>query len=402
MATLPPMDFASGDHYAVLGVAKTATEADLTRNYKELARKYHPDKNPDNKSQAEVAFKRIAEAYSVLRDAEKRREYDRTGGVRSYVSYEEADRLWRNHTGEAQAAPAASVETKRMAAAVVLIFTLALTVPETFMSVLPGLVVCILGMAILNRQGSPSVLVIALLLAGYAVPYSGKFSGIFQKGARGTGSAPSKGKVTSEVPVGIVPYSGEEMLMSDGRVVRIADPMNRASGETSVTDGWKERMLQGMVEVISKGEEQVLMVFSRRGCGPCSSLVPVLQRAIQRRSGSFVEEPLEEGDPQAFLLPMGRASLGMGGGPVPSAKGGLLFAPLRVFVFEANEFPEMMQKFQVQAFPTLVAWGSIGVAPLMAVGLLDDASLNEMLRQVAMGVPEEAEPPQKKKKGLFR
>lgn len=63
------------DHYSVLGVARTASEAEIKKAYRKLALQYHPDKNKDD-SQAEEKFKRLSEAYSVLSDAKKRREYD--------------------------------------------------------------------------------------------------------------------------------------------------------------------------------------------------------------------------------------------------------------------------------------------------------------------------------------
>lgn len=66
------------DYYAVLGVAKDASAADLKRAYRKLARKLHPDVNPGDAS-AEERFKGISEAYHVLGDAERRKQYDRVG-----------------------------------------------------------------------------------------------------------------------------------------------------------------------------------------------------------------------------------------------------------------------------------------------------------------------------------
>ena len=67
------------DYYEVLGIPKDATEKDIKKAYRKLAFKWHPDKNPDNKKEAEEKFKEVNEAYSVLSDPEKRRQYDMGG-----------------------------------------------------------------------------------------------------------------------------------------------------------------------------------------------------------------------------------------------------------------------------------------------------------------------------------
>jgi molecular chaperone DnaJ len=66
------------DYYEILGVAKTANDAEIKRAYRALAVKYHPDKNPGD-AEAEEKFKEAAEAYSVLSDSQKRASYDRFG-----------------------------------------------------------------------------------------------------------------------------------------------------------------------------------------------------------------------------------------------------------------------------------------------------------------------------------
>ena len=66
------------DYYEVLGVDRGADEATIKKAYRQLAKKYHPDMNPGDK-EAEKKFKEASEAYAVLSDAEKRRQYDQFG-----------------------------------------------------------------------------------------------------------------------------------------------------------------------------------------------------------------------------------------------------------------------------------------------------------------------------------
>jgi molecular chaperone DnaJ len=66
------------DYYEVLEVQKGASEAEIKKSYRKMALKYHPDKNPDDKA-AEDKFKEAAEAYEILRDADKRSRYDQYG-----------------------------------------------------------------------------------------------------------------------------------------------------------------------------------------------------------------------------------------------------------------------------------------------------------------------------------
>jgi curved DNA-binding protein len=89
------------DYYRILGVARDATQDDIKKKYRKLAAKYHPDKNPDDKS-AEAKFKEVGEAYEVLKDPEKRKLYDKVGS--DWKRYQQAgadpdDFNWSQYAG---------------------------------------------------------------------------------------------------------------------------------------------------------------------------------------------------------------------------------------------------------------------------------------------------------------
>ena len=76
----------SEDLYKIMGVKRDASEAEIKKAFKKLAIKYHPDKNQDDPEGAKEKFQKIANAYEILSDEEKRRIYDQTGeeGVRQH------------------------------------------------------------------------------------------------------------------------------------------------------------------------------------------------------------------------------------------------------------------------------------------------------------------------------
>lgn len=69
----------SDDYYEVLGLKKGCSDTDIRQNYRKLALKFHPDRNPDNKEKSEINFKKISEAYEILSDEQKKRVYDQVG-----------------------------------------------------------------------------------------------------------------------------------------------------------------------------------------------------------------------------------------------------------------------------------------------------------------------------------
>src|SRR5918997_2770665 len=66
--------------YATLGVSRKASDEEIKKAYRKLAREYHPDKNPGD-SNAEERFKEVQGAYAILSDPDKRKEYDSGGGI---------------------------------------------------------------------------------------------------------------------------------------------------------------------------------------------------------------------------------------------------------------------------------------------------------------------------------
>jgi DnaJ-class molecular chaperone len=91
------------DYYQLLGVAKGASEKEIKSAYRKLARKWHPDANPNDPKGAEEKFKEITEAYEVLGDPDKRKKYDALGADWQRVSQQaEAQRRYRTERGNSE------------------------------------------------------------------------------------------------------------------------------------------------------------------------------------------------------------------------------------------------------------------------------------------------------------
>src|ERR687886_2032929 len=74
------------DYYAVLGVSASATQDEIKKQYRKLAARYHPDKNPNDPKAAD-RFKEISEAYHVIGDAEKRKQYDQMRSLGAFGGF---------------------------------------------------------------------------------------------------------------------------------------------------------------------------------------------------------------------------------------------------------------------------------------------------------------------------
>lgn len=427
----------------MLGLRRNAEEAEISRAYKALALRHHPDKNPGS-AEAEVSFKRISEAYAVLRDPAKRREYDRSGGTRSYVSYEEAERMWQSFGGEApvpEARAQAEVAQQKAVGFAVGLLLLLVVGPRTLLSVLPGVAVAVVGVRWLSsgrgtwRRLCACGCALAFLWSWYVVPWAmrARFGNSLdaqplEGGAELLRQSAPWAASAAEALTGI-PSSGEEEFLNDGTFIRIADPAVEPG--TSPAPGWQQRLWNSATAAVRGGEEQVVMVFSREGCPWCDRQVPVLRRAILRRAArqasmgqavapvaeeEATQVPEVEGRPvAATACPSGAC----GPSEAPSAEAPafssafaddgssrlagatLLAAPLRVFVLDAGELPELADFFGVQAFPTILAWGMPTAKPLVVQGYLDDRGFDQLLHAAAASGADTGKEEQRRQ-GLFR
>lgn len=93
-------------YYEILGVGRAADGTEIKKAYRKLAMKWHPDKNPDSRKDAEEVFKRVAEAYEVLSDPDKRRQYDLYGKEETGGRHHARDHRTRGPSGPRAAHPA--------------------------------------------------------------------------------------------------------------------------------------------------------------------------------------------------------------------------------------------------------------------------------------------------------
>lgn len=234
----------------------------------------------------------------------------------------------------------------------------------------------------------PGLAVLMLCWAGYRIYTTGSYNyrtflglgialgltcGLIYLGERfGTppNAAQAELKAIDDQGTGI--RSGELVLLQTGEVVLKPDPRAQAPGHAD--QGWQEALAHSIQMALLQGQEQVVLEFSRRGCAYCAKQLPVLQDVMRSRA-------------TGRSMAVGTAFVG---------GTSLALAPLRVFLLDAEEFPQLAKGFKVEAFPTLWVFGLPKVDPIIRQGFLEKPQLEEILQFEAM-----KRPPPEKKKGLL-
>lgn len=263
------------DYYAVLGVPKTATSAEIKKAYRRLARELHPDRNPGN-ADAERRFKEANEAHAVLADPEQRRRYDELGA--NWQAYEGAG------------FPGGATDWAGFGGA-------------------PG------GMRWETRQVNAEDLggfsdFFRAFFGGGATPGAGgrtapgQFEQVFDFGslggaAPGAARRPAEAHATAEVTLAEVARGAERMVGVDGRRLQVAIP-------AGVTDGAKIR-LRGALKGAGGGGDVVITVrvlpdarFERHGADLLTEVPLTLAEALL---GAEVPVPTPTGSVKLRVRP---------------------------------------------------------------------------------------------------
>jgi curved DNA-binding protein len=265
------------DYYAILGVPKTATAAEIKKAYRRLARELHPDKNPGN-ADAERRFKEANEANAVLSDPEQRRRYDELGA--NWQAYDTAGfpggaTDWAGFGG---APGGVRWETRRVNAEDLGGFS------DFFRAFFGG-------------ESSPF---------GGGRSTSSGFDQVFEFGDRGTApprtvGRPPEARATAEVTLAEVARGAERMVSLDGRRLQVAIP-------AGVNDGAKIR-LRGAVKPPDGGPAGDVVItvrvksdprFERRGADLITELPLTLAEAML---GAEVPVPVPTGSVKLRVRP---------------------------------------------------------------------------------------------------
>lgn len=266
------------DYYAVLGVPKTATAAEIKKAYRRLARELHPDKNPGN-AKAERRFKDANEANAVLSDPEKRRKYDKLGA--NWQAYGNAGSPGgaTDRAGFGGAPGGMRWETR--------------TVNPDDLGGFSDFFRAFFGGSGASHVG-----------AGRAAP--GQFEQVFDFGELGAGpsraaSRPTEAHATAEVTLAEVARGAERMVMVDGRRLQVAIP-------AGVADGSKVR-LRGAVKHPGGGPAGDVVItvrvkpdprFERRGADLVTELPLTFAEALL---GAEVPVPTPTGSVKLRVRP---------------------------------------------------------------------------------------------------